>query len=388
MKNDWFIRRWVIRIQELALAKNSSIRMKQILNKSMRTDFEKLRKPTEYLGALDARALGANTLVTTASCLFRRSDDGRIEQRLLSLEILVTSMLLAFEATDPRDTIFTILSIAKDTGNLGSKLDTERRWLDFERRRGVIKILMVLLEYVVWPFFNLFTTLFYTQSSPSMAVLDPRIQPNYQKCLSDVYADFIEYCIQMSNSLDILCRHRPPDLSSKTLGKRSKAHLKRRKCHLGLPVLIDESGRPQYNASSRLAPLVRLGKKINYDLKDDEIDPTIPGEPGVEPIYAKKQEDIQLRHKFDGIMYVEGFQLDVINRRSDAVTGGIITAEALKMGGCKKDPLTGKYEPHDALWRTLVGDRGPDGVNASNWYRRACAYCLEKKRHRQPCFNF
>ncbi|TGO27680.1 hypothetical protein BPAE_0038g00260 [Botrytis paeoniae] len=54
------------------------------------------------------------------------------------------------------------------------------------------------------------------------------------------------------------------------------------------------------------------------------------------------------------------------------------------MGGYKEDPLTENYEPHAALWRTLVGDHGPDDVNAPNWYRRACAYCLDIYLPRDP----
>ncbi|KAF7931356.1 hypothetical protein EAE99_003827 [Botrytis elliptica] len=237
----------------------------------------------------------------------------------------------------------------------------------------------------------------------------------------------LEYCIEKSNSLDILCCFWAPrpKLKKNTREKVESTFEEEKmpswitsidRYAFGLPreakkwringdSFVDESGRPQYNASSGLAPRVRLGKKINHDLKDDEVDPTNPGEPGVEPIYANKQENIQHRHKFEGIMYVEGFQLDFIKRRSDAVNGGVIIAEALKMGGYKKDPLTGKYEPHDTLWRTLLGDLGP----APNWYRRACAYFLDvgllrdasgywhtndmknekqKKWHRQPCFNF
>ncbi|KAF7860721.1 hypothetical protein EAF04_008239 [Stromatinia cepivora] len=423
MKNDWFRRRWVI--QELALAKNAWIRyadqemkwtefadaialfmtkfpkMKQILNKSNNNDFETLRKPGEYLGALDARALGANTLVTATSRLFRRSDDGRIEQRLLSLEILVSSLLLAFEATDPKDTIFAVLSIAKDTWKMDSELDIGRRWLDSERRPGIFKVLLVLFRYFVWPFINLLTTLFYTPSNTSMTVLDPRIQPNYQKCLSDVCADFMEYCIEKSNSLDILCRHwapRPKPKNAREKVENTKSPCEDEKMPSWIPSIeryafgspkeakkgringdsfVDGSGRSQYNASFGLAPCVYFGKRNRYDPKNDIIDLANTGEPDVKAVYAKKQENNQLPPKFDGTMYVEGFQLDIIKMRSDAVNGGVITAEALQMGGYKKDPLTEKYEPNDALWRTLVADRGPDGVNAPNWYRRACAYCLD-----------
>jgi hypothetical protein len=39
------------------------------------------------------------------------------------------------------------------------------------------------------------------------AAEDTRIAPSYTKSLLDVYADFIDYCIEKSHSLDILCRY-------------------------------------------------------------------------------------------------------------------------------------------------------------------------------------
>lgn len=336
MKNDWFRRRWVI--QELALAKNAWIRyadqeikwsefadaialfmtkfpkMKQILN------FESLKRPGEYLGALDARALGANTLVTATSRLLRRSDDGRIEQPLLSLEILVSSLLLAFEATDPKDTVFAVLSIAKDTWKMDSELDIGRRWLDSERRPGIFKSLLVLFRYYVWPFINLLTTLFRPPSNSSMIVLDPRIQPNYQKCISDVCADFMEYCIEKSKSLDILCRHWAPRPNFRTLTAREKLQNTKssredkkmpswihsiERYAFGSPrdaengringdSFVDGSSRSRYNASFGLAPRVHFGKRNRYDPKNDIFDPANTEEPDVKRSHVKTQENNQL----------------------------------------------------------------------------------------------
>ncbi|CAD6446550.1 ec6bdf9f-4a64-458a-8a64-e588e3541175 [Sclerotinia trifoliorum] len=350
-------------------------KMKRALNNSNNNDFESLRRPGEYLGTLDARALGANILVTATSRLFRRSDDGRIEQRLLSLEILVSSLPLAFEATDPKDTIFAVLSIAKDTWNMDSELDAGKRWLDSERRPVIFKVLLFLCRYFVWPFINLLTKLFYTPSYTSVTVLYPRIQPNYRKCLSDVCADFMEYCIEKSNSLDILRRHWVARPKPKTA--REKVRNRKPPCEgekmpswissieryaFGSPreakkgringdSFVDGSGRSRYNASFGLAPRVHFEKRNRYDFKNDILNPAKTGEPVVKPLHAKKQENNQLPPNS--------------------------TVRSLQMGEYKEDSFTGKYEPIDALWRTLVADRGPDGVNAPIWYRRACAYCLD-----------
>jgi hypothetical protein len=53
--------------------------------------------------------------------------------------------------------------------------------------------------------------------------IDARVSPNYDKTLMEVYADFMEYCIEKSNSLDILCRHWAP--LPKELTSRQKFEL-------------------------------------------------------------------------------------------------------------------------------------------------------------------
>jgi hypothetical protein len=58
-------------------------------------------------------ALGAKALVDVINKLFRKSDDGVVLQRLLSLEGLISS-LTAFEASSPHDTIYAGLWLAHD----------------------------------------------------------------------------------------------------------------------------------------------------------------------------------------------------------------------------------------------------------------------------------
>lgn len=45
------------------------------------------------------------------------------------------------------------------------------------------------------------------------------------------------------------------------------------------------------------------------------------------------------------------------------------------MGGYEPDELSLDALP-DAIWRTLVADRGPDGGNPPGWYHRACQTCF------------
>ena len=118
----------------------------------------------------DIAGLGANTLVDTTNNLFRKSIRGEYSQEkslktrerndrypLLSLEALV-AMLLSFEASDPRDTVYALLSIAKE------------------------------------------------RAHPDGSKLIDRLQPDYNKSVIEVYRDFIRYCVETSESVDIICR--------------------------------------------------------------------------------------------------------------------------------------------------------------------------------------
>jgi hypothetical protein len=61
-----------------------------------------------------------NYLVHATSNLFRKSNDGQILERLADLETLV-SELSPFEATNPRDIIYGVLALAKDTRSTGQR---------------------------------------------------------------------------------------------------------------------------------------------------------------------------------------------------------------------------------------------------------------------------
>jgi hypothetical protein len=127
MRNRWFSRRWVV--QELALAKEATVHYGEeviqwrdfadavALFVTKHDEIDTLIRSSQYIDpdpVGDMRALGANTLVEATSNLFRLSNENKILERLLDMETLV-STLLAFESTDPKDTIYAFLSIASDT---------------------------------------------------------------------------------------------------------------------------------------------------------------------------------------------------------------------------------------------------------------------------------
>lgn len=182
MKREWFSRRWVV--QELVLAKN---RYLYCGDKSLNwSDFERaisffasrfedisatVTNPAEPRRngkmLVDIRALGANAIVDIMNKYFRWSEDGSLK-RASSLESLVACLPM-FESTDPRDTIYALLSIAEDTQN----------WNVFSARKQE-----ELRTQGRVPF-----------------------EADYSKDILEVFKDFTAFCIQTSGSLDIICRH-------------------------------------------------------------------------------------------------------------------------------------------------------------------------------------
>ncbi|KAJ8126729.1 hypothetical protein O1611_g6909 [Lasiodiplodia mahajangana] len=124
MKAPWFSRRWVI--QEIALSRDASIHCG---DRSLHWDdfadavsllmekIELIRDTFKDDVFDDVETTSACILVQTLCNVCRKADQGEDQGRLVSglldVETLV-STLLNFQATFPRDTIYSILSLAKD----------------------------------------------------------------------------------------------------------------------------------------------------------------------------------------------------------------------------------------------------------------------------------
>jgi hypothetical protein len=59
-------------------------------------------------------SLGAVRFVQATNNLFRKSENGFVTQKLITLENLVSS-LASFKTSDPRDTVYTLLSLTNDS---------------------------------------------------------------------------------------------------------------------------------------------------------------------------------------------------------------------------------------------------------------------------------
>jgi hypothetical protein len=383
MRNRWFSRRWVV--QELALAKEATVHYgREVMQWTDFADAVALfvtkhdqinmllkRHSTDPDPIGDMRALGANALVEASSNLFRKSNDGKILERLLSLEVLV-STLLAFEAKDPRDIVYAVLSIANDTPYSDSTIIASRA------------------------------------STPLAAAVpplgDPRITPNYEKSHSDVFCDFIDYCIERSSSLDIICRHWAPATSE----RRRSMNALTANSHLSMPTwvsLVTDSafggpglalkgrcngdslvGTPSrknyknYNASAGLKPHVKIerlpvqGTEELFQSENADSRSYFSG--GHNGGHGSSSISTQvISTKCTGVLYAKGVPVDTIGKLSPRAAQGMILQECLEIGGWSDDYDELEKVP-DSLWRTLVADRGPNGTNAPSWYHRACLECF------------
>lgn len=431
MQNKWFSRRWVI--QELALARKATVRwggeeiqwtdfaditalimthhstIQQMLGHS--TTFSSTQDPSSQFsqfGQLDPRALGANTLVNATSDLFRRASNGEIQRRLMSLEVLVSSMFLPFEASDPRDTIYAVLSLAKDTFAGGPIPAAEHSCETTVKERGIFELGKGLIHYCMrflWKSSVKIDELLEKSNS-----IDYRVAPDYKKCLTDVCAHFMEYCIETSEpqSLDILCRHWAPKTKVPSpIEKLQKRGVEQQEEKLpswipsieghafGGPLGAvqgrkhgdsfvgdpDRQHRRHYNASAGRRPSVIFGKyQTNYLERVTGKQNNLPDENGPDTECHLQEStqtsslEIPLPRIFDGTLYVKGISLAEIKEVSGRVSHGVIPSEAFEFGGWNNEHPPD--EVPDQLWRTLVADRGPNGINAPTWYRRACLECL------------
>lgn len=340
MCNKWFTRRWVI--QELAHARKAEIVYgKETMSwpdfadaiaifiksqDSLPPGSAKLYVETAVSGselsAVDiVKKLGASEMVDFIDNLFRRSENGDIQQRMMNLETLVSN-LLAFEATNPRDTIYAVLSLGQDTFTLPN--------------------------------------------------IDHRLLPAYQNSLLDVYTDFIDYCIETSQSLDILLRHWAPP-------ERSFSELLTRQLPTWIPS-IDRSShgtasqriRGRSNGDGFVATSIR-GSQKTYSatlvLRPEKRFPFVA--------------DAAPKLKYTGSLLVQGLQIGTIEEITPRAAKAMIFKETFELAGFnhqtwqdREQWAPGVERVPEGFWRTIVADRGPEGTNPPPWYSRACSESL------------
>jgi hypothetical protein len=179
-------------------------------------------------------------------------------------------------------------------------------------------------------------------------------QVDYEKKkFYEVCKDFIEFTINQSKSLDMLCRPWAPDKEDRPL--EDKDDLPSWVCPLSLSPF-----RPRHDGNYG---------RVNADLlvgMPDERGKTYNASATTKPEYFKFKDRNLLLH---------GFILDTIEEvRTEAIEGNV-PHDWLDLGGWKNL----HSEPPESFWRTLVADRDENGRNPPSYYQRACQYAFTQR---------
>ncbi|KAH6672878.1 heterokaryon incompatibility protein-domain-containing protein [Halenospora varia] len=364
MQRSWFSRRWVV--QEIALSRKATIHCgadsldwkdfaiavelfvevetaTHRLSEVMKKDPEYYHVPGwfEYVSEL-----GASLLVHATSMVFRdyKSDssanaDGNPQHNtpsnrrpLLTLEYLVSSLSI-FDATEPRDAIYALLAIAKDTTPLAVDLNPLQPTLEGYARQAL----------------GTFT--------------ERKMYPPYE----DVCKDFIEFCLKHSDpsrAPDIICRPwalAPNNTNAQNVGSTTSS--------MPLPSWVPQlSGAPFDMMPHAGMQAMKMGRK--------NADPLV-GLPILQKNYdAGEGQDIDraalrfVKRAGHYSMFVKGFILDTVAKVEVPSQGGAIPEEWLKLAGY--NPSANESEVPEEFWRTLVADRGKDERNPPMYYAKAC----------------
>jgi hypothetical protein len=369
MRCSWFSRRWVI--QELALAREATVHCGDesvhwqdfadaiglfVVNfDSIRALFRQSQDDKifrNYKSFNELEPLGAKVLVDAITNTFRKSVDGKLFEPVSDLETLVSS-LSTFESSDPRDTIFALLNIARES----------------------------LLP----------------ETRGENAIGPPK--PNYERDLLEVYTDFLEWVVYSTDSIDIICRQWAIPERPKPGGRKSPTQLvtlpswvqTNSKSPWGTQEqgfngringdsLVGRAGRRRYNASHGKKPDVQFGRRRK---QPDGQQPAnrVNSAPSN---FAVNVASFNIPDKFDGPngkespshrLRVKGVEIDRITWTHGPVSRGVITKECLEKGGWKNNGQLLAKVP-DKLWRTLVADRNAEGENPPPWYHRAALHFM------------
>jgi hypothetical protein len=177
LRRPWFRRRWVI--QEVAASRNASVQcgsrsinwidfadavqlfMRKI--ELIRAIYDRTELSKEDPDALShIESAGATAIVNATNNVLRRGPSGGVLDRIWNIEALVMKFL-NFETSDPRDTIFALLSLASD----GHLMNDQKVC---------------------------------SKTGGTLA-------PDYSKPAVQTYIEFMQHCTTSSGSLDMICRY-------------------------------------------------------------------------------------------------------------------------------------------------------------------------------------
>ena len=360
MRRPWFSRRWVV--QEIALAARAilycgnayvdwaefadAVALFEAVESESHTISQNIMMSELFNHIPDSlgeiKFLGATRLVDATNKLFRKDENGQVQERLLSLETLISD-LSAFQVSRPHDIIYAVLNLAKGmhlspaTSNREGLVGTQSQVTtepqeQSSREQKLIELTARRFKQVLEE--NTFTI-------------------DYKKPFFDVCKEFLQFTIQSGGFLDILCRPWVPEDS------------------------MSDAERPSWLlTTSRSAWGVRPDGNYVRANADTLVGP--PGS-GKRNYNASGSYVVRNSWKFgEGLkarsMYVKGFVIDTIKTKKAYAADGIILNEWLTHGGWTDRSA----RPPDKFWRTLVADRGPNASNPPSFYPRAFMAALNQ----------
>ncbi|KAL9627752.1 MAG: hypothetical protein Q9164_007503, partial [Protoblastenia rupestris] len=337
-------------------------------------------------------------------------------QPLLTLEYLVSSMSI-FDVTNPHDSVYALLGIAKDT--TPTAINKRLRVTD------------------------------HTQAALEMFTVKKQYPVDYQSSYIDICKEFIQFCVRRnvrrdpSRALDVICRpwaseieerdNEPvlpswlprlskasygmvlgPGIDGMRMGRTNADSL------VGLPNLTHRNynaaetkgldkktfrfrkrqtkSARHTNGSKTLAPVVQnSGVSTSSEAGNPLAQANgLPKEPAW-PTDVGSSEDVATIHvngsttkvlQENGVatpqssevplnhfsLYVKGFILDTIAGVQPSSQSGSIPTAWARFAGWEQMEGT----PPEHFWRTLVADRGSDGKNPPVYYSRACQESCRK----------
>lgn len=289
-------------------------------------------------------SLCASLLVGTAGTLFRmKEDEGQMP--LLSLEYLVSTFTV-FEVTEPRDSIYSFLAIAKGTKPV-AVLHGESRLL----------AVTAVPEARAW-------------ASSSMKA--KRYIVDYLKPFINICIQFISFSINQSDktrALDIICRPWAPSINPSKKTMRGDQNEESQNMPSWIPGLAGAAYAMYTHPNGEL----KMGRKN----ADSLVGLPYPGQRNYSAAESREIEmskfGFKKREKYYS-MYVSGFVLDRVAKVGVASQSGAIPEEWITLGGWRDIAA----DPPEEFWRTLVANRGRHGHNPPTYYSRALKESISK----------
>ncbi|RMZ87243.1 hypothetical protein DV736_g5535, partial [Chaetothyriales sp. CBS 134916] len=358
LTRPWFSRRWVI--QEIVLAKKAvvycgrdsidwddfadAVQLFVKVESATRKVSEVLKKDPMFYRVPNwfdyVSALGASRLVEATT----RITNHKTRQPVPSLEYLV-STLTTFECSDPSDTIYALVSIAKDTHPIAIE--------DVNGRSSLLANVDKLLAAWAEPH-----------------VVTKAYTVDYSLDYVDICKDFIEFSIWQSSkfdppaALDVICRPWAPAPGRNRMTYPGAT--------LAGPQPMFPSWIPQLE-DAPFAMFVHADNNLKMGRKNANPLVGLPY-PSRRPYSAAAVRPVALdvlkfkKRSTYFSMFVSGFVLDKVDEVYVASQAGNIPEEWFKAAGWTNT----KDNPPEEFWRTLVADRSDEGLEPPLFFLRAC----------------